>query len=346
MNNPIEFLKRPIGTGPFKFKEKVPGDHVLFEANPDYFMGRPYLDFVLAKVIPDRNTRVAQLKAGDLDLADLTTTLVRAFEGDPKFEIQYTLQTTYNFLHLKNELDLFSDKRVRQAMVYGLDRKSMLQTVLDGKGVLATGPISPATKWYNNNIKPYEYSPEKAQQLLEEAGWRRGADGILAKGARKFGFTITVDQGSQVREQEAAIEQQAFKKLGMDVKIELTDFNTAMKRWRAMPTELEAFALWYTHLPHPDVGAYYVCGSTLNNYQYCNPEVDKIIEQLRSTGDENKQRELSYKFQEIVAADQPLIFLYYPMEARVLAKYVKGYPTKMQHDGWALVDCHRIWLEK
>jgi peptide/nickel transport system substrate-binding protein len=152
--NPNEFLQRPIGTGPFKFKEFVPNSHVTLVPNEMYFEGRPYLNNMVFKIISDLDVQVAQLQTGALDFVPLEPHQLQAVAALPHIETRLARQVNYTFIGLNHTYPLFQDIRVRQALTYGLDRAAVLKTVALGKGMLSVGPISPFLEWvYHKGLR-------------------------------------------------------------------------------------------------------------------------------------------------------------------------------------------------
>jgi peptide/nickel transport system substrate-binding protein len=331
--------KNPIGTGPFKMKEFVTGQHVTLTANPDYFLGRPYLDTFVFKVIPDVNVQVAQLKTGELDFALIEPQNIAAVKGVPDLKLDVVDYVNHYYIAFQIKNPLFADPRVRLAMIYAVDRQTMVEKVLLGYGTVATGTISPALGWaYNPNLKPLPYDPQKAQALLAEVGWKAGPGGILTKDGKPFKFTLSVDKGNPAREQAATIAQQFYKKLGMDVTLETMEWAAfASKRW--LGREYDAMYMWWITSPDPDQLDYYGTGGANNHSSYSNPEVDKVLLEAQQITDRERRRQLYYRFQELEMSDPPLATLYSPKEIRVTnAKLVippVGYRDALTHsEAW------------
>ena len=272
MITPTEFLKRPIGTGPFKFDSRVPGSYVKLTANEDYYLGRPHLDAFIYKIIPNKETQLAQLRTGELDFVEIEPTQIEALKNASNVDIRSVKIVKYTYFALNNQDPLFQDVRVRRAMLYALDRKAILNTVLMGKGAVCTGIISPALQWaYNPDVANYPFDVDKAQALLAEAGWTKGSDGILTKDGKKFSFTFILDPGNPVREQLSLYAQQAWKKIGMEVKLEYYEYGVIIKRIRQKVPDYQANINWYIHPATPDLSAYYATGAGSNIFNYSTP---------------------------------------------------------------------------
>jgi len=345
MITPSGFLKKPIGTGQFKFDKRVPGSYVKLVANEDYYAGRPHLDAFIFKIIPSKETQLAQLRTGELDFLEIEPTQIDALKRVPHIKIDSVKIVKYTYYAVNNQDPLFQDVRVRQAMIHAIDRETIRDTVMMGRAQLCTGIIAPVLKWaYNPNVKTYPYNLKKARALLADAGWKKGPDGILTKDGKKFSFTFVLDPGNPVREQLALYAQQAWKKLGMEAKLEHYEYGVIVKRIRSKPPDYQGNINWFIHPATPDLSAYYATGAGSNIFNYSNPEVDRLFAEGRNTADKKKRAEIYGRMQEIIAEDLPLLFLFYPEEIRALNKRVGGFPSVGYRDAYAWA--HRIYIKK
>jgi peptide/nickel transport system substrate-binding protein len=344
LNAPSEFIRKPVGTGPFKFQEAVAGSHFSLVANPDYFEGRPHLDGVVFKVLPNINTQLAQMRTGELDIMLVEPHQLEIFKGIAGVEISTVNQVNHFFAALNNTHPLFKDRRVRQALAHAVDRQAIVDTILAGKGQVATGPIPPVLEWaYNPNVKRYPFDPERAKALLAEAGWKPGGDGILHRDGQPFRFTYMVDKGNAVREQIATILQQYWKRIGLEVTLRVEEWSVYYKIGNITRDYLARNA-WRISPPDPDIASQYMTGGTENHYQYSNPEVDRLLQEARALADPARRKPLYFKAQEIIAEDAPVIWLYYPHEIRAITKRLHGFPGLPYRD--ALTYLHQAWLAR
>ncbi len=344
--NPAEFLKRPIGTGPFKFAEAVPGSHVRLVRNDEYFGGKPYLDAMVFKVVADIEQQLAQVQTGQLDMVEIEPYQVAAIEGNPNIRIHEARQVNYTYVAFNNRMEPFKDRRVRQAFIHAIDRRALLKNVVLGRGVLANHPISPFLQWvYNDKVDGFEYNPSKAKQLLEEAGWKvNTATGIREKNGTPLKITLEVDKGNPAREQTAVITQQYWKAVGADVEIKTSLFNALLNRIRAGDkADVQSFILWYVTPPHPDITAYYGCGQSTNTFFYCNKRLDRLLAEARRTANQETQVALYRQVQELLAVDAPIVFLYYPFELQALSRRVQNWPRLGYRD--ALTHIVKVWKQ-
>jgi peptide/nickel transport system substrate-binding protein len=324
--------RHPIGTGPYKFKEWIAGQKIVLVSNTDYFEGRPYIDGYITRIIPDTATMFLELRAQGISLMDLTP-------------LQYTRQTENNLFkenfhkyrylgfkyvylgyNLKNPL--FTDKRVRQAISYAINKEEIISGVLLGLGKPATGPYKPETWAYNSNVKIYNYNPQKARQLLGEADWRdTKGNGILEKDGKPFIFEIVTNQGNDTRQKCAEIIQRQLKEVGITVKIRILEwaafvndfitkrrFDAVILGW-SISLDPDAYDVWHSSKTAPE---------ELNFMSYNNPAADEMLEKGRSTFNQSQRKKYYDRFQEIIAEDQPYTFLYVPEELIIISSRFRG----------------------
>ncbi|WP_345997221.1 ABC transporter substrate-binding protein [Sodalis praecaptivus] len=326
---PAAFAKRPIGTGPFRFAEFVPGSYVRLARFDDFFGGKPQLDAVTFKVMPDLEQQFAQLQSGQLDWMLIEPYQMDALKGNPKLRVNEVLSNTYFFVSLNNQVFPFNDKQVRQALAYATDRRSIIDSSLYGMAEPAASPITPVlAKYHNGSVKRYDFDLARAAQILDDAGWKVGARGIRSKAGKPLKFVLEVDAGNMTRQQIALILQDTWKKLGVDVTLKAGDFGALVQRLRAKPSDVQAAITWYITAPDPDIITYYGTDRSLNIAKYSNPQTDALLEKGRLTVDEGERIHIYQQVQEIIADDAPVIFLYYAHDIECLSSAIHGWsPT-------------------
>jgi peptide/nickel transport system substrate-binding protein len=321
----------PVGMGPFKLVKWVSGQELILDSNHDYFEGRPYIDQYIYRIIPDSATMFLELQTGGVDMMGLTP-------------IQYTRQTSsesfknnfhkfrypsfaYTYLGFNLKHPFFKDRRVRQAIAYAIDKQEIVDVVLFGLGSVATGPYVPHTWPYNPDVKKYEYNPEKAKELLREAGWKIGGSGLLEKDGRPFEFTIFTNIGNSLRMNTATIIQWRLAKIGIKVNIRVLEWSTFINEF-IDKRRFEAVILGWQIGLDPDQYDIWYSGKTkekeLNFVSYSNPEVDALLERGRRTFDINERKKAYYRIQEILAEDLPYIFLYVPDSLTIVSSRFMG----------------------
>ena len=326
------FGRKPVGLGPYKLSKWTSGQELLLESNKDYFEGMPYIDRYVYRIIPDPATMFLELQAGGIDMMGLTP-------------IQYTKQTdtdffrnnfqkfrypTFAYTHMAFNLKhpFFKDKRVRQAIAYAIDKNEIVDVVLFGLGSTATGPYVPNTWPYNPDVKKYEYDPEKAKQLLKEAGWTdTDRDGVLDKNGIPFKFTIRTNMGNNLRKNTATIIQWRLEKIGIKVEIEALEWSTFVNEF-IDKRRFEAVILGWSIGLDPDQYDIWHSSKTkekeFNFVSYNNLEVDELLEKGRRTFDIKERKKIYFRIQEILADELPYIFLYVPDATPVVHARFKG----------------------
>lgn len=315
-----ELGRNPIGMGPFKFVKWTPGQELLLEANPDYFEGRPYIQRYIYRIIPDLATMFLELQAGGIDWMGLTPIQYTRQTNTPYFKREFKKYrypvAAYTYMGFNLKHPWFKDIKIRQAIAYSIDKGEIVDGVLFGLGNPSTGPYVPNTWPYNPNVKRYEYNPEKARRLLNEAGWRdTDGDGILDKDGRPFEFTILTNQGNSLRVRTATIIQWRLGMMGIKVNIRTLEWSTFINEF-IDKRRFEVVILGWSIGLDPDQYDIWHSSKTkekeFNFVSYSNPEVDELLEKGRRTFDIDKRKRAYYRIQEILAEEVPYIFLYVP----------------------------------
>jgi peptide/nickel transport system substrate-binding protein len=341
IRNPVDFLRNPIGTGPFRFGEAVLGSHVRLVAYDRYFLGRPKLDAVVFRVVADLEQQLAQLQTGQLDLMIIEPPQVPVVQRMANVQIVDAPQVNYTFIGFNNKVEPFTDRKVRQALTHAVDRKAILDKIYLGKGRISTGPINPLVDWaYTDKVQQFPYNRAQAEKLLEETGWTKGPDGIRRKAGQPLKITLDVDRGNPVREQTAVVVRQYWREIGVDADVRISEFNALLSRIRTRPNPLQAWTLWYITPPDADIMVYYHSTGTLNEFGYSNPELDRLLEMGRATFEEKARAKVYQQAQKFMAWDAPVIFLVYPAEIQALTKRVQGWAKIGYRD--ALTHIHTV----
>lgn len=326
-----EVNRNPIGTGPYKLKEWATGQKIVLEAFDEYFEGRPNIDKFIARIIPDTSTMFLELKFGGIDFMSITPPQYKLQAQTDFFQkyFQKFRYPSFGYTYLGYNLlnPIFSDKTVRKAISYAINKKEIIAGVLMGYGVPCTGPFPPESWAYNTNVKDYEYNPQKALKLFSDAGWEKNRNGLLEKNGTVFSFTVLVNQGNQARLMAAQIIKEQLKKVGIEMNIKVLE-------WQAMLHEFidkkrfEAVIMGWALSRDPDIYDIWHSSKTkegeFNFISYNNEEVDKLLIQGRQTFDIDKRKKIYHRIHEILAEEQPVTFLYVPDALPLLHKRFKG----------------------
>lgn len=327
-----KYSREPLGAGPYKLKEWNSGTRLVLEANPDFFEGKPFIEKVIYRMIPDLSTQFLELKAGNLDSMGLTPLQYLYQTSGPgwngsfnKFEY---LAFAYTFFGFNMKHPFFQDVRVRRAIDHAIDRQEIVKGVLYGLGEAANGPYKPGTWQYNEAIEPREYDPVKARALLAEAGWTDSdADGILDRDGVPFAFSIITNQGNTQRIKSGVIIQQRLKDIGIMVDLRTVEWAAFIKEF-VNKGRFDAIILGWNILQDPDI--YNVWHSSmavdggLNFTRYTNPELDALLEQGRRMVDPEERKPVYDRVQRILHEDVPYCFLYVPKSLPIVQARVQN----------------------
>ncbi|MDW0110824.1 ABC transporter substrate-binding protein [Sporosarcina aquimarina] len=300
-----EFARNPVGTGPFKFVEWKANDSITIEKNADYWQeGLPKLDKVVFRAIPDNAARLNALTTGEIDLADGINPADGAkIEGDSKLQLFERPSMNVGYLGLTVTRPPFDKKEVRQAMNYAIDKQTIIESFFEGRAESAKNPMPSSISGYNDDIEEYAYDPEKAKELLKEAGLEDGFDMEL------WAMPVPrpyMPDGTKVAE----VIQSNLADVGIKAKIVSYEWATYLDK--ASKGEADAFMLgWtgdngdadnflYVLLDEDNIGS--------NNYTYFkNEETHKLFLEAQTEVDEDKRNELYMKAQEILHEEAPWV---------------------------------------
>lgn len=274
-----DFFRSPVGTGPYKLASWDEGQAITLEKNTDYFKGEPNIDTVVFKIVPDDNAKALQLRAGELDLALLTPKDAATFVDETGFTC-YDMETAdYRGILFNFQNEYWQENRdLIPAVCYALDREAIIDAVLLGQGMAAYGPLQRNT--YNfEDAEHYDYDPEKARAVLEEAGCVLGDDGLYTRDGKTVGFVISIGAGDQVRIDMAQIAAQQLREIGMDVTVDIP----AQVDWGGQMAYLIGWGSPFDADDH----TYKVFGTDKGaNYSgYSNADVDRYLTEARESDD-------------------------------------------------------------
>jgi peptide/nickel transport system substrate-binding protein len=331
--NEDPFNLKPVGTGPFTFVEWAKDDHVTLQANDNYWRGRPKFDRFIFRPLKDRGALLAQLKTGDVDIATIEPLEVKEMSAEPNLQILKYFAAGITYLAYNNRLPGLDDMRVRQALNYAVDRQVIIDQVLLGGGRSMASDV-PQDSWaYDPNVKQYEFSPEKARQMLDSAGWMPAPDGVRAKAGQALKFTLWTSSGNKIREAIVTIAQQQFKDVGVDVDLQFEDFASLINRINKVDfgmfvsgfvfgADPDNYDLWHSsRLPDPATGK-----EGFNRAGFSTPELDQLAEQGRTLPgcDQAKRKEIYARDQQIVAEGAPWNFLHQQETPVAVNKRIAG----------------------
>jgi len=319
----------PVTNGAYKLKKWERNQSIVLEANRKSFLYKPgMIDEIIFKVIPDYNSRLTQLEKGEIDFCELIKPLdVNGLRKSGLLKITSVKGREYDYLGLNNidiksyaekkiikKNKLFGNPKVREALALAINRNEILTEYLNNFGKLAVTPVSPIFKqYYDNQLNPIEFNPDKAKKILADEGWKDiDNNGVLEKDNVEFKFTIYIPAGNPLREFAGTIIKNNLKAISIYANVEKLElgkfldnlYDKKMDAWMAswyiqIPLELKTF--WYSDLQ----------STPLNFVSYQSKDADRIIDKLNTRLPQNVKIEYYKKFQEIIYEDQPVTFLYW-----------------------------------
>lgn len=317
------FNRRPVGTGPFRMGEWKTNEFIRLVRNPDYWRAPgPWLDAVVFRVLPDPLTLRLAFETRQVDFWSVDPWAVSSFRGDERFQIFTSPSSSYSYVGWNLRRPMFQDLRVRRAMAHAINIPAMIEYLLYGYGVQSTGIFTPQMWFFDPGVKPLDYNPTEAARLLAEAGWRPGADGILAKDGQRFSFTLITNNANEVRRDVATLVQADLKKVGIEVQIELyewavfiarhinrADFDAMVLGWQLPQDDFDQFQIWHSSQANPE---------QLNVVGYNNPNVDRLLGEIRQEYNREEVMRLASELQATIFSDQPYLFLFVPEGTTVM----------------------------
>lgn len=331
LTNPAN--NRPVGTGPFVFKEWVRGSHVTLERNPDYWEAdRPHLDRLTFRVINDAAARAASLENGEVQyipLSPVPLADVARLASSRKVKVErrgWEAVAPMYFFEFNLRRKPFEDIRVRQAIAHAIDRNALAKSVFYGFAEPATGPVPSSQKRFRNpGLAQYAFDPDRAEKLLDQAGLRRQADGVRLRLNH-----LTLPYGDDYKRAGEVFRQQ-LKRIGVEVTLLNYDLPTYLRKVYT-DFDFDTQSLFLAAYADPQIGVqrrYWTQsikpGTPWGNASsYSNLELDAILEQAQIEPDEEKRRVLLYRFQDIVQRDVPSVSLLELQQFRVWSSRLQG----------------------
>jgi peptide/nickel transport system substrate-binding protein len=354
-----EFNWEPtVFSGPFMFQEWVKDDHITLVRNPDYWKGAAYLDGIVWKVVANATVEKEMMKAGETDLIGLDPKYLTEMEQVENVDIYKFFRTAYDYIGLQrgdpenpqprlnedgslNEEHgahpILSKKEVRQALVYAVDRTSIINKVRMGQAAPIEAHIIPTYGWaYNDQLEPREFDPEKAAQMLEEAGWvlEEGAEVRVCKGCgtapdgTPMKLNLKTNSGNEVRENIMVIVQQQWGDIGIEVETEAMEWNAYLDV--LLGQNFDAVIIGWTGVdPDNEVlffAKYDVPGGGFNFCSFYRPDYEPLeLEAKTVEGCAYEDRGAIYKqIQEIFYDEVPYVFLYATRGITVINQRIGG----------------------
>ena len=300
---------KPMGPGPYKLTKYTAGQEVDLQANENYHGGAAKIPNLIYKVTTD-TTNMAMLQSGETDLDNVTVNEdnVEELKSFGFLDVNVLKNNGYGYVAMNNKKPLFADKKVRQALTFGLNRAEVVEAAYGPYAEVINIPQSDVSWAYTDkDIEAYDYDLEKAKSMLDEAGWKEGADGIREKDGKKFEINFSATADNPVVDALIPIMTENYQELGIKLVTETLDFNAIMEKKDKGDYDM-FFAAWGL-TPDPDTTVYITDGAQ-NNSGYSNPKVDELYAKGKKELDLEKRKEIYAEAYQMINEDAPEILMY------------------------------------
>ncbi len=352
--NTADFNTAPtVSNGPFKFVKWDKGSQVTMARNDSYWQGAPYLDQWIYKVLPDSVAVSNQLKTGEIDIGTVDPGQFDNLKTTQSVSLVEFARPVFTFFAYQLDPNkpagpLFQDKQVRQALIYALDRQSMVSAIYFGHASIANS-VEPPTSWAYKD-KPqvvYTFDKGKANSMLDAAGWAKGSDGIRAKGGLKLKFNMITNAGNKQRESLLQVMQQSWKDVGVDATPSLIQFPQLVSQIVSIRT-FDMFLVGFNFNEDPDESQLWHSRNTapggFNGFDFKNDQVDQVLDQAVGTLDKNKRKDLYGQFQDLMSDQAPAPILLFDHGIYGVNQRVQGTDfgafNQFEPRPWA----HGVWV--
>lgn len=337
-------VRHPVGTGPYKFVRYLPDQYVELVRNEAYFRGAPQIERVIYR-IANQDVALGQLMAGELDVVVVNPADLELLKSDPDIAIFPMPDFAYQYLGLNHDHPALGDRRVRQAIMHAINRQGIVDRLLRGHGTVMNTHIHPGSWAYDaDGLDRYPYDPDRAAQLLAEAGWReRGPDGYLVKDGKTLSFTLKYASGNRVREATAPLIQADLKAVGIKVELQMLEFATLMQQvfgQRAADAWLMGWGVGSD--PHP--GAIFLPDNKWGRVTgWRSPRSEALIRQGSRLLSQAERKPVYREWARLLNEELPYIFLYSQHQlVAVRTDRVRGWAPNVRGVLWNI---HELRIE-
>jgi peptide/nickel transport system substrate-binding protein len=314
----------PVASGAFKYKDWTPNDHITLVRNDNYWQKANIDEWVL-KVYPNQDAQTAALKVGEIDMTEFAPKDLQDMQGASTVQVFKYLNLGYTYMswnQLRGGKEFLQDKAVRQALTYALNVDLVVERVLFGEGVKMIAHTPPVSWAFDSSgLNDYKYDPAKAEQLLQQAGWAKGSDGIYAKNGQKLEFSMITNSGNKIRETFIQVAAEQFKQIGVNAEPKTESFEALVDRLNISKDpkygeqgghDYDSVVIGWSLTADPDMYSIWDSNSTHasenNSIQYKNPDLDKAIDASRTQCAQADRKAAIKTANQILNDEQPYNF--------------------------------------
>ena len=349
-----QFGRHPVGTGPYKFVEWVPNDHITLARNDTYWGPKPYLDRIVFRIIPEEEARMIALRTGEVDMVLLPAlAALPGLQRDPNYTVAGITGTRTVFIACTLTQPPMDDVRIRRALMIGTDRKAIVDNIVGPAGTIANDMMAPGIFGYSPQHldKMYPHDAKGAASLLAQAGFRPGQGGVLERGGAPLTLTMMSSRGRYPKDAEISEAFQAqMRDLGVRVDVQTPEYAVVFSSLRAPTLDVPLMlSAWGNITGDADQTLVTTARSDQvpprgwNAFRYLNPLYDKAVNQARVSVDPGERAALYAQCQQMLARDLPYFPIYNMNNIAAMRSYVKGF---VPHPVEYVLRVGPIWLQK
>jgi peptide/nickel transport system substrate-binding protein len=344
------FNQQPVGSGPFRFLQWARNRQMVVEANPDFpqeLGGRPYLDRVVFRVIPEATTMVTELMNGSVDAIGYTLLPDQAMQlqSTEQIDLRHFPSREFTYVGWNNARPQFSDPETRRALAMAINRPELIQALLHGFGVPAHGMIPPWSPMYTE-FPPLPYDPASARQLLAQAGWADSdGDRIVERAGAPLSFTLLVNAANRTHQDVATVMQRQLLEIGARVEIRTVEFQTLLQQHKARDYDA-VISNWTLDTFKVDPTPLFSCEQarteqSANRAGFCDPALDRLATRGLRSPDAGEARKIWADFSRALQQAQPITFLYWAEDLAAIGPRLQGVEMDVRSK---LVSVSRWWI--
>ncbi|MDH3735252.1 MAG: ABC transporter substrate-binding protein [Gemmatimonadota bacterium] len=333
------FGTEPVGNGPFRFAGRDAGGNVVLEANEDFpaeLGGRPYVDRLVHRVIPEPQTQLAELRAGGAHyVRTLAPTQVARAADSEGISVAEIPSRAYGFIAWNGKRDLFQDPAMRRALTMAIDRSELIGAARNGLGLVANGPLGPWHPAHDADLAPPPFAPDSAARTFDSLGWSdTDGDGVRDRNGTPFAFSLTSTTRDTYTDIMTIVQAQ-LAQVGVRVDVESMEGSAFIDAITSPERRFDAFVLEWEPDLEVDDRQLFSCesiGQTFQFSSYCSQELEPILQSIPEARSPDESDGLLRRYVEIVNRDQPHTFLYFAVDAAARRDELRGMNLDIRGD--------------
>ncbi len=339
-----EFNRNPVGNGPYRFLRWKRDQSIVFEANPDFAAGRPRLNRIIFRIIPDQTAIYTAFQSGEIDVIErVRYEDVGPLRSNAKAEVHSRPQRGYQYIGWNALRPWFAEADLRRAMTMGIDRQRIIDALVFGEGKVTALPVMSLSPIYNDAVEPVPFDPDGAKALLAKHGWSdTDGDGVVDKDGEPFAFTLTTNLGNQLREDTLVMIQDDLRKIGVAVTPQVREWSVFLDALKGKDFDAGHLA-WQTSFVYDPYNIFHsdAIDGKYNFTSYGRPEVDSLMTAAMLAPDPEQAMPLWHEMLRYVHEDQPYSVLFELVESTAFHSRVQGEKVDVRS---YLINAHEWWI--